>query len=196
MTPLETRPRLRLRTTTGLLITATLLILTGCTALFDKDDPSSPGNSPTKSAEPKLPPLPKPTMPGIAEKKTTQGSVAFAKYYYSLAAYGHETGSWKQLKELSSPNCSQCVDLWTSEGTRFGTNDIVLVRGGGPDSMGIQGSRTSPQVFVYAGPRSQIDDRHVEYLPDNFRGWGDTLDLVYTEHGWRVEQIDILQIES
>lgn len=196
MTTLGARPRRPVLPSAGLLITAILLILTGCTPPSADDDSPSPGNTPTKSANAKPPPLPRPTMPDLAQKKTAQGSAAFARYYYSLVAYGHETGHWEQLKKLSLPSCTRCTDFWSSSGSRFRTNDIVILRGTDVDPMGVREDRTVLVMTVYAGPRSMVADRHPKYLPNNFRGWSDTANLVYTEHGWRVEQLEVLQIES
>nr|WP_304659957.1 DUF6318 family protein [Arthrobacter sp. zg-Y1116] len=111
-----------------------LLFLTACSgASGDSGDsgagkqPSSPAATasetptptPTPSAEYKpasaegpAENVPLPVMPEEAKVESKEGLEAFARYWYEAANYGYETGDVGQVQEISSPDCTACLNYY------------------------------------------------------------------------------------
>jgi hypothetical protein len=81
---------------------AVLLSLSGCGG----DEPRTAVSKPPPTAAPHLPPAP--SMPAAAKKRTTAGSVAFARYFVAVRNHALGTGQTDQLRRLIVAECIEC----------------------------------------------------------------------------------------
>lgn len=125
----------RLRLSSISVLSASVLLLSGCSSSEGPKNGSSDGATPSASASATATPsatptptpvykpadakgeaqnVPVPVKPALADKNSKEGLEAFAKYWFQLLNYGYETGDLGSWLKLTSPSCAFCMNVKNS----------------------------------------------------------------------------------
>lgn len=109
-------PRRRLtRGRVAALVLATAIGLVGCTQADEtptiESTATGVGTTPDPTPTPSPTRSPKPERPTAMDSASTDGAVAFAKYFVSLYPYVYNTGDLTEWKALSHPECAFCASV-------------------------------------------------------------------------------------
>ena len=159
-----------------IMIAGTLGLLADCSS------PTIPEQTPKPTAG--SPPPVAPSLPEEARKQTLDGARAFVEHYYDLIRYGDTTGDWAPVKNESLDSCHTCQELWAPKQSRRIDHDNIEVEP--RDASSFHNDHAEVDVVV---PEISVGGNASNARIA--RRWIDRLDLVYREHAWLVEDLEI-----
>ncbi|MCQ1950931.1 DUF6318 family protein [Arthrobacter sp. zg-Y859] len=140
------RPAVRVKLATAA-VAVPLLFLTACSGAAGDSGDSGAGESPSSpaatasetptptptpsakykpaSAEGPAENVPPPVMPEEAKVESKEGLEAFARYWYEAANYGYETGDVGLVQDISSPDCTTCLNYYEVVDNGYRDNDWI-----------------------------------------------------------------------
>ena len=139
-----------------------------------------------------------PNVPAAARAQTTDGAIAFTKYFFDLVNTSWTKPESGRLPALFTPTCSSCQNFennaakYVRENTRYNKTplEILEVSSHGP---AVEGPKQTVDAVVHQVPASVVDASGKSVSNAEERRGIFVSDLVWQGDGWKLTSIKVQQ---
>ena len=139
-----------------------------------------------------------PTVPAAAKAQTTDGAIAFTKYFFDLVNTSWTKPESGRLPALFTPTCSSCQNFennaakYVRENTRYNKTplEILEVSSHGP---AVEGPKQTVDAVVHQVAASVVDASGKSVSQAEERRGIFVSDLVWQGDGWKLTSIKVQQ---